>query len=1062
MGNPARPNPLPVGEDPPVASPTSAERDQIEREILGQFVRDLTGFSASARTVLERLTHAAKRLVRASGTCVLEIENDAFQAVATSGSIAQFDGQRFSMMPAPSLFREAISTKRPLFTNAASSDPRVDPRFRAPLAIEQAAVAPILIDGAVTGLLLCVNSARGGFSYDDMSSLQRLADHSALALHSARLVRAADEAASDAHRRAADAAREGFLLGVLARTAQVLANAFTRDELYAGLVRIIEENLGGVGCSIYDTDANKRTARLEFQAGVGRVHPDIAAGNFWITRLGHVIDTGQPLFVGDISSNSNEPELLLNAPLRREGVGAIAALPLVIGDRPRGLLAVRFRGKRVFDDNEQRLLASFATQVAVAMRHVGYFADLERRAERLAALTEAQQQLSRSVSREALLPAIAAAVSHVIPLANCDLLFAGSDTLKCVYSTRAGQAVRPPEQPGALELDLARAAYVSGIPRIGISLARSSGNTRGAVELCAAVRFGERSIGVLRLTAPIGNTFDLQDLDLISILARHAGSALETARLFRAQDVERQRADAAAQLARAVLSADRLNDGAAGLLSVLDRVVPTSGKAVGVARARDGRIEYVATSGSLSALLGHRPAGTGGINAVAPHGRPLEIENLRALAPPSMAAAIPEEWALIVPLLARERTLGVLIASMPAGARLDATARTTLERLSASVALACDALLHDEDERFARQRERMLATALTTMQQPVFILEGQSIRYANPAAVREYGWSLSELSAMSEADIVLHTAELEAPIEESINGESSIAECLHRRRDGSEFPASVARTSITLPDGGVVAHVMSVRNMTAEHEVAAQMRHAEKMVALGELVAGVAHEINNPLTGISAFAQLLLVESLSSSQRESVQLIKRESDRAAGVIRDLLLFARKEGATMGPVDINALLEHTVRLRAYPLRNANVEVTLLLDPANPHVLGDSQKLQQVLLNVIVNAEHAMQSSPNARLLLRTTRHGDGVVIDAADNGIGMSAAEQQRIFEPFYTTKPAGVGTGLGLSVSYGIIRAHRGTIDVQSEPGVGTTLSIELPSAPRPGLFSATNSDEET
>ncbi|MEP6766618.1 MAG: GAF domain-containing protein, partial [Gemmatimonadaceae bacterium] len=123
------------------------------------------------------------------------------------------------------------------------------------------------------------------------------------------------------------AAREGAHLRVLARTAQVLANAHSRDELYGGLARIIEDDLGGAGCSIYEADADKRSARLAFQSGTGKVIPEIAAGQFWITRLGHIVDTGQPLFVNDISANSNEPELLLNEPLRREGIRSIASLP---------------------------------------------------------------------------------------------------------------------------------------------------------------------------------------------------------------------------------------------------------------------------------------------------------------------------------------------------------------------------------------------------------------------------------------------------------------------------------------------------------------------------------------------------------------------------------------------------------------------------------------------------------------------------------------------------------------------------------------------------------------
>lgn len=1044
---------------------TTSERDTLEREILAQMVRDLTGFSASPRAVLQRLAVAAQRIALANATCVLEIHGETIHVAATSGATNAFRDAQFTMMPAPSLFRDAINKRRPVFTNEGETDVRVDPRFREPLSIQNAAVAPIIIDDAVTGLLVCLNSGRGGFTLEDMASLQRLADHTALALHSAHLVQAAEETAKEAHRHVERVAREGVQLRVLARTAQVLAHALTRDELYGGLTRIIEEELGGLGCSIYDTDSMRRTARIEFQTGVGKVHSALVSRYFWITRLGHVVDSGLPLFVGDISRNSNEPELQLNEPLRREGVGSIAALPLLLGDRTRGLLVIRYRGTREFDEHEQQLLVSFSTQVAVALRHVGYIADLEMRAERLTALAQAQQQLTRLVSRDTLMPAIVAAVTSVVPASRCDLFFPSGGTLKCAYATVDGRSV-PVEQCPPDALELARASYISGIPRIGVANRDIPGSR--AVELCAPVRFGERSIGVLRLTTGEHSTFNLQDLDLVNILARHAGSAMETSRLFVTQDMERQRAEAAADLARAALGAEKMDAGAARLLEVLDRVVPTVGKALGVARARDGRIETIAASGSLQGLLGQRPSGLDAITAASPDGRPLEVQNLRDIAPEALTDRIPDGWGLVIPLIARERTLGLLLASMPEGKRLDATSRTTLERLSASLSLAFDALLLDEEERYARERERMLATALTTMDQPVFILDRRVVRYANPAALREYGWTLSELTGRSLDDIALGTGERSAAIDATthlsahvpgnvagIAPNLSSGQLKHRRRDGSEFPAATTQNAITTDDGTVVGQVVSVRNMTAEHEVAAQMRHAEKMVALGELVAGVAHEINNPLTGISAFAQLLLEEPMTQDQREAVVLIKRESDRATTVIRDLLLFSRKEGAVAGPVDINALLEQTVRLRAYQLRNANVEVTLLLDPGNPHVQGDRQKLQQVLLNVIVNAEHAMESRPNARLLLRSAREGDRVIVDATDSGIGMPPEVRHRMFEPFYTTKPPGVGTGLGMSVSYGIIHQHDGTIEAHSEPDVGTTISIQLPLAPRGSLFEA-------
>jgi signal transduction histidine kinase len=227
------------------------------------------------------------------------------------------------------------------------------------------------------------------------------------------------------------------------------------------------------------------------------------------------------------------------------------------------------------------------------------------------------------------------------------------------------------------------------------------------------------------------------------------------------------------------------------------------------------------------------------------------------------------------------------------------------------------------------------------------------------------------------------------------------------------------------------------------------MHQTEKLAALGELVAGVAHELNNPLTGISTFAQLLLEDTLSDEQAESVREIKREADRAVGVIRELLTFSRKTGPRLIAVDLNALVEHTVRLRAYSLQSAGIEVHTELDQIPPVAIGDDQRLQQVLLNLVVNAEYAMHRAATRVLTIRTRRETIGelarVVIDVVDTGTGMTSDVMTHVFEPFFTTKPAGVGTGLGLSVSYTIVQAHGGTIDVRSTPGAGTTFTVALP-----------------
>ncbi|MDF1503799.1 ATP-binding protein, partial [Roseisolibacter sp. H3M3-2] len=240
-----------------------------------------------------------------------------------------------------------------------------------------------------------------------------------------------------------------------------------------------------------------------------------------------------------------------------------------------------------------------------------------------------------------------------------------------------------------------------------------------------------------------------------------------------------------------------------------------------------------------------------------------------------------------------------------------------------------------------------------------------------------------------------------------------------------------------------------------ERRLAEQLRQAEKMAALGELVAGVAHEINNPLTGISAFAELLLEDGLSAEQRESARLIKREADRAVGVVRDLLAFSRKTEPEHQALRVDALLEHLLRMRGYALRAAGIALTLDLPADLPAVHGDEAKLQQVFLNLLLNAEYALRDASPPRLTVRARAAGPadglagpGLAVEVQDTGVGIAPDALARIFEPFYTTKPPGEGTGLGLSVSYGIVQAHGGEIAVRSAPGQGTTFTVLLPAVP--------------
>jgi len=228
-----------------------------------------------------------------------------------------------------------------------------------------------------------------------------------------------------------------------------------------------------------------------------------------------------------------------------------------------------------------------------------------------------------------------------------------------------------------------------------------------------------------------------------------------------------------------------------------------------------------------------------------------------------------------------------------------------------------------------------------------------------------------------------------------------------------------------------------------------QLIQSEKLAAFGQLGAGIAHEVKNPLAGILGCAQLSLMKvDASSPLHKNLTLIEKETRRCKGIIENLLKFARQEKAAMGPLDLNQVAEDTISLVNHQLELQQIKARRDLAPDLPKILGNANQLQQVLMNLLINAQHAMEGSPGSVTLTTRRLESGRIEIRVSDTGPGIPKEIQHRLFEPFFTTKPTGKGTGLGLSVSFGIIKDHGGEIRPESEPGAGATFVITLPVPP--------------
>jgi two-component system NtrC family sensor kinase len=221
------------------------------------------------------------------------------------------------------------------------------------------------------------------------------------------------------------------------------------------------------------------------------------------------------------------------------------------------------------------------------------------------------------------------------------------------------------------------------------------------------------------------------------------------------------------------------------------------------------------------------------------------------------------------------------------------------------------------------------------------------------------------------------------------------------------------------------------------------------MAALGQTVSGVAHELNNPLATILSWAERLSQRTtLEDPVRRGLETILSESERAARIVRNLLTFARKRQTTRAMVDVNLVVRETLALRAYEQRVTNVTVIDALAAGLPNVFADGHQVQQVLLNLVINAEQAMLSANGRGVLVVRTWHDadqESVVLEINDDGPGIPDELQPKIFDPFFTTKEVGKGTGLGLTVAYAIVQEHGGRIRLESRPGRGASFYVELP-----------------
>ena len=375
-----------------------------------------------------------------------------------------------------------------------------------------------------------------------------------------------------------------------------------------------------------------------------------------------------------------------------------------------------------------------------------------------------------------------------------------------------------------------------------------------------------------------------------------------------------------------------------------------------------------------------------------------------------------------------------------------------VEGISRQAALAVENARLYEQHRGMVEQLRLFHQAIRAIGEAVVILdlEGRVI-FVNEAFKRMYRWSEAEAvgaTPASEGSRFDPPEIMKQIFTETLTGGWQ-GELRSRRKTGEEFPVFLTTAPVLDDQRKPVALVGVSRDLTQLKLLQAQLLQAEKLAATGQLAAGVAHEINNPLSVILGFSSLALQKHPPQALADDLDTIRTETLRAAKIVRDLLTFARPAPHERLPADLNEILRHTLALQAYHLATDQIEMIWQLTEPLPKILADRGQLQQVIMNLVLNAHQAMKTAHGrGTLRIETGNQGHEVWAKIIDDGHGIAPGFLPRIFDPFLTTKPVGQGTGLGLSVSYGIVQAHGGQLLAESTPGQGATFTILLPVAP--------------